>query len=159
MLSLKTLREESFLVSPRFWRLLAILGIPWLVCRCVTLNSPSVFTQQAFPSLLSVFTWHCPLWVCLLLTMTPATLDLGSTLLHYDLILTNYICKDFVSKKKKIQSWGFRKSVNFRGGEHYSTHYKRCTRKGGGLGDLQEWLQILPLSPGGWTVDCTESGL
>ena len=66
--------------------------------------------------------------------MTPATLDLGSTLLHYDLILTNYICKDFVSKKKeKDPKLRFQEERKLRGGEHYSTHYKRCTRKGGGF--------------------------
>ena len=61
--------------------------------------------------------------------MTPATLDLGPTLLHCDLILTNYISKDFISKKDPMLRFQEGRGLGVRG-DTIQTQYKRCNGKG-----------------------------
>ena len=55
---------------------------------------------------------------------TPVTLDLGLTLIPYDLILTNYICKDPNSKYGQIL-W-FQMDTNFGG---HPTHPNSCSHR------------------------------
>lgn len=82
---------------------------PWHspACSFITPTFASIFTGPSSSVRLCVSS----------LIQTPI-LDLGSTLLQYHLILTNYICKDSISKSGHIL--GFWVDMNF--GGHCSTH-------------------------------------
>ena len=67
--------------------------------------------QQLLPSV-SVSTSLCSL-------IKTAITGFGTTLIQYDLILTNYICKDTISKQSHVLR--FQVDMNLRW--HYSTHY------------------------------------
>ena len=78
-----------------------ILGIPWLAAASLP------WSPHGIPSCVSVRV-SSPL-----LIRTPTILDLLLSLLQYDLLLTNSICKDFISKYDHIlrfweghQFWG-----------------------------------------------------
>ena len=88
---------------PSFWWLLAILRIPWFVAGLLH----SVISWLS----LCVFTWTA------LYKDTSHWLDLAPTLIQYDLIVTDYICKD--PFPNKVTSWGSRCIWNFRG--HYQS--------------------------------------
>ena len=86
-------REESSLPLPS-WR--AILGTPWPITHaCLHLHTAIFSLSVCAPASSGGF------------IRTPVILDLGPTLIQYDLILTNYICKDPVSKCNHIHKcWG-----------------------------------------------------
>ena len=74
-----------------------------------------------------VFTWCFPLCLLCLCPNFPFLLriavnELGPTLIHYDLILTNYTCKELFFFFPQISHiLRFQVNVNF--GDHYSTQY------------------------------------
>lgn len=94
-------RGEPFLASSRFWG----QGNPghFLACSCGTPVSASVFTGPPSP-------------VCLCVISSPYK-DIShwirSTLILYDLILTNHICKHPISKHSPMLT--FLVNVNFGG--------------------------------------------
>lgn len=63
----------------------ALLGVPWLV------NALTTILHLHIVFFLSVFTWMLLIWA-------PVTSDEGPTALQQDLILTNSICNDPLSK-------------------------------------------------------------
>ena len=76
-LSLKALGEDPSLLLPSFWWFLAILGIPWLV---------DTLLQSLLPSShgVSLSMYLCPNFPLLIRT---SVIELGHTLIQYDLIL------------------------------------------------------------------------
>ena len=113
--------------------LLASSGGSWhsLACSCITLcpHHHTVF----FPVCLCL-----PLSVFLLKT---SITGFGTTLIQYDLILTNYICKDTISKQSHILR--FHVDINLEW--HYSTYYANNLRLTDTVWDRSDLPSLLPI--------------
>lgn len=97
-----------------FWGLLAISGISWLIG--ILLQSLSLSSHIFLPS---VSPRGHILWGYKLLALEP-------TLIQYNFILTNYICKDYISKYDHVLR--FCVDMNFGGGtlQHRTSNILSC---------------------------------
>lgn len=106
---------ENSLGWGHFFLFLRLAAPSSLACGCLTLISTSVISGLLFAVLLCLLTWHS-------FHRNISQIGQGVPPLHYDIILINYICNAYISKKKGhiLRFSGFQQIFLW---GHMSTHH------------------------------------